>query len=143
VPAFLRGDATAMTVVVQEFDPEQIFERDRVLCGAFLADFKPSKEWVLYVTVDDDRIKPKPMDMLLYDYEVHSALHNEGRKSHRLVCSRDGCMVMQTPKNILERCLQCKAVYYCCKVCQVADWKAGHKAVCKASAAHDAAEETP
>ena len=30
-----------------------------------------------------------------------------------------------------KRCSACLAVWYCCAACQRADWKAGHKRVCK------------
>ncbi|KAG2497651.1 hypothetical protein HYH03_004390 [Edaphochlamys debaryana] len=32
----------------------------------------------------------------------------------------------------LQRCARCKGVSYCCRECQTAHWKAGHKAVCVA-----------
>ena len=30
----------------------------------------------------------------------------------------------------LMSCAKCKKVRYCCRECQVADWKAGHKQLC-------------
>ena len=32
---------------------------------------------------------------------------------------------------MLRRCARCQAKRYCSKSCQIADWKAGHKLVCK------------
>jgi hypothetical protein len=42
-------------------------------------------------------------------------------------CSGCGCGGTGSP---LMACAACKQVYYCSRACQVADWKAGHKAVC-------------
>ena len=53
-------------------------------------------------------------------------------------CSWKGCTVGGHSKYVpgLQRCSQCKAAYYCCPGCARLDWSAGHKAVCKAIAAH-------
>lgn len=53
-------------------------------------------------------------------------------------CSWRGCTVSGPHKYLvgLQRCSQCKAAYYCCPGCARLDWSAGHKAVCKAIAAH-------
>lgn len=37
------------------------------------------------------------------------------------------------------RCTRCKRAWYCGRECQVRDWKAGHKAQCKAAAAEEGA----
>mmetsp|Transcript_6347 Transcript_6347/g.11312 ORF Transcript_6347/g.11312 Transcript_6347/m.11312 type:complete len:141 (-) Transcript_6347:1648-2070(-) len=42
------------------------------------------------------------------------------------------CAVCEKPA--AKRCQQCKSIWYCCRDCQVSDWKA-HKARCKAIAA--------
>ena len=41
-----------------------------------------------------------------------------------------GCGLWQTPERKLERCGQCRRVYYCSRQCQLADWKT-HKVGCK------------
>lgn len=46
-----------------------------------------------------------------------------------LRCAR--CLSRQPTVKNLNRCVQCKQVWYCSKGCQVADWKAGHKAECR------------
>jgi MYND finger len=42
----------------------------------------------------------------------------------------DGCTKLKLSEAVKE-CSQCKMVSYCCKECQVKDWKAGHKNECK------------
>ena len=32
----------------------------------------------------------------------------------------------------LDVCVKCRCTFYCGKACQTSDWKAGHKAECKA-----------
>jgi hypothetical protein len=44
-------------------------------------------------------------------------------------CSK--CGTVETATVSMAVCARCKAVQYCSKECQVADWKAGHKQVCK------------
>lgn len=39
-----------------------------------------------------------------------------------------GCEKTQGP---FSHCARCKKVHYCSKECQVADWKKGHRDVCK------------
>ena len=34
-----------------------------------------------------------------------------------------------------KKCSACRAVWYCCETCSHADWRAGHRRVCKALAA--------
>lgn len=38
------------------------------------------------------------------------------------------CLLLQTK---MLRCGSCGCVYYCSSTCQKADWKLGHKGVCK------------
>jgi hypothetical protein len=40
------------------------------------------------------------------------------------------CFTMPVMSTRLLKCSQCKQVGYCGKVCQIADWKAGHKTSC-------------
>mmetsp|Transcript_8033 Transcript_8033/g.10078 ORF Transcript_8033/g.10078 Transcript_8033/m.10078 type:complete len:229 (+) Transcript_8033:31-717(+) len=48
-------------------------------------------------------------------------------------CHARGCSKTESAdeKNPYSRCSNCKLVCYCCKDCQVTDWKARHKQVCK------------
>ena len=47
-------------------------------------------------------------------------------------CAAAGCPCkLKADGTPLDQCGGCKRCYYCSKVCQLADWKAGHKAECK------------
>lgn len=52
-------------------------------------------------------------------------------------CARSGC-----DKEGTKRCSICKIVSYCSKDCQVADWRARHKKVCKKAARATVASES-
>ena len=41
------------------------------------------------------------------------------------------CKMWTNPDKNMPYCAKCKKVYYCSKECQVADWKNGHKVLCK------------
>ena len=45
------------------------------------------------------------------------------------VCA--SCGMIEAGECVLKQCGRCKLVSYCSKDCQVTDWKAGHKHVCK------------
>jgi hypothetical protein len=47
-------------------------------------------------------------------------------------CALEGCGAREAHPQLFKRCGGCKAVVYCCKEHQVADWPA-HKAACKAA----------
>ena len=47
-------------------------------------------------------------------------------------CAAAGCpRKLKADGTPLDQCGGCKRCYYCSKVCQTADWKAGHKVECK------------
>jgi len=52
-------------------------------------------------------------------------------------CNNEGCY-----KSRHHKCANCKLAFYCCKDCQVEDWSARHKRVCKCIANAFAAHET-
>ena len=54
-------------------------------------------------------------------------------------CAGPGCTRRVRPDDApLDQCAGCLRTYYCGKACQTADWKAGHKAECKALVAEGA-----
>ena len=51
-------------------------------------------------------------------------------------CAGAGCERRQREDGAaLDQCSGCLRTYYCSTACQTADWKAGHRAECKALAA--------
>ena len=44
-------------------------------------------------------------------------------------CGADGCIELLMP-GVRSCCPNCERVYYCCRACQKADWRAGHKRMC-------------
>ena len=52
-------------------------------------------------------------------------------------CNNEGC-----DKSRHHKCANCKLAFYCCKDCQVEDWSARHKRVCKCIANEFVADET-
>ena len=54
----------------------------------------------------------------------------------QIACAAEGCTrKMKADGAALDVCVNCRRTFYCGKACQTADWKAGHKAECKALAA--------
>ncbi|KAF9427496.1 hypothetical protein BGZ94_004797 [Podila epigama] len=51
----------------------------------------------------------------------------EGKKT----CAAKGCDNTETKKDEFQRCAGCKKRFYCSRLCQVNDWKEGHKNNCK------------
>ena len=54
-------------------------------------------------------------------------------KKTACISSANGCENCGISAINLRACSRCKAVSYCSRECQVAHWKAGHKAACGAS----------
>ncbi|KAG0080916.1 hypothetical protein BGZ93_005694 [Podila epicladia] len=54
-------------------------------------------------------------------------IDEEGKKS----CAFKGCENKETKKDEFQRCAGCKKRFYCSRLCQVNDWKQGHKNSCK------------
>ncbi|KAI1320204.1 hypothetical protein EDD11_001809 [Mortierella claussenii] len=46
-------------------------------------------------------------------------------------CAAKGCGKKETKKDQFQRCAGCKKRYFCSRLCQVNDWKEGHKKACK------------
>jgi len=46
-------------------------------------------------------------------------------------CAMTDCGNKETKKDQYQRCAGCKKVFYCSRLCQVNDWKKGHKNACK------------
>ncbi|KAF9102276.1 hypothetical protein BGX27_011105 [Mortierella sp. AM989] len=46
-------------------------------------------------------------------------------------CAAKSCENKETKKDAFQRCGGCKKRYYCSRLCQVNDWKDGHKKSCK------------
>ena len=57
-----------------------------------------------------------------------------GRAVNTKRCHTCGTSALHAPKG-LNQCAWCRSVMYCSKVCQAADWTAGHKEACKQLAA--------
>ncbi|KAI1490741.1 hypothetical protein F5X96DRAFT_694200 [Biscogniauxia mediterranea] len=56
-----------------------------------------------------------------------------GSKQGQMLCGHYGCPTNQMcTRGQLRCCSACTAVFYCTKQCQVQDWKARHKPLCKA-----------
>ncbi|KAG0349248.1 hypothetical protein BG004_000028 [Podila humilis] len=51
----------------------------------------------------------------------------EGKKT----CAYKDCENKETKKDEFSRCAGCKKRFYCSRLCQVNDWKNGHKSSCK------------
>lgn len=49
-------------------------------------------------------------------------------------CALAACGAAEARPALFKSCAACRGVFYCCKPHQVAHWKAGHKAACKAAA---------
>ena len=62
-----------------------------------------------------------------------NAAHSSGSAKAKAggLCCYAGCGAELTKPLV---CARCKAAAYCCKDCQVKDWKAGHKQACKGKA---------
>ena len=61
-----------------------------------------------------------------------AAAASTARRS-QVQCAAAGCpRKLKADGTPLDQCGGCKRCYYCSKACQTADWKAGHKAECKA-----------
>jgi hypothetical protein len=58
-----------------------------------------------------------------------------GRSCANLWCANLTIEGRETEGKPTQRCGQCRSVRYCSRACSVADWRAGHKRVCKALAA--------
>lgn len=58
---------------------------------------------------------------------VPQKVDEEGKKS----CALKGCENKETKKDEFQRCAGCKKRFYCSRLCQVNDWKQGHKNNCK------------
>ena len=60
-----------------------------------------------------------------------TAAASTARRS-QVQCAEAGCpRKIKADGTPLDQCSGCKRCYYCSKVCQTADWKAGHKTECK------------
>ncbi|KAG0205596.1 hypothetical protein BGX28_002801 [Mortierella sp. GBA30] len=46
-------------------------------------------------------------------------------------CASGDCDNKETKKDEFQRCAGCKKKFYCSRLCQVNDWKKGHKTACK------------
>jgi hypothetical protein len=51
------------------------------------------------------------------------------KKADKGQCSK--CGKIESSTLVLSVCAKCKVVQYCSRECQISDWKAGHKQVCK------------
>ena len=61
-----------------------------------------------------------------------AAVDATARRS-QVQCAATGCpRKLKADGTSLDQCGGCERCYYCSKACQTADWKAGHKAECKA-----------
>ena len=58
-----------------------------------------------------------------------------GRSCAYLSCSNLTMESREAEGKPTQKCGQCRSVRYCSRACSVADWRAGHKRVCKALAA--------
>lgn len=65
-------------------------------------------------------------------YEVYGETDHNGAVFEVPAAIINGCATCQAElSGPLKACPQCKAVSYCGRTCQVADWKAGHKQACR------------
>jgi hypothetical protein len=74
------------------------------------------------------------------DLAAQHDANNAAAAAARDVCSRAGCGAVGAAGARLKRCAACGIALYCCKACQVADWKA-HRKACRAAC--DAKDNTP
>jgi hypothetical protein len=63
-----------------------------------------------------------------------------GRSCAYLCCANLTMEGREAEGKLTQKCGQCRSVRYCSRACSVADWRAGHKRVCKALAAARDAE---
>ena len=91
---------------------------------------------------------PRIADLLRKVSQLHARLGNvadasasgaaatAARRRSQLDCAGPGCKrKLREDGTPLDQCAGCLRTYYCSVTCQRADWKAGHKAECKALAA--------
>ena len=63
------------------------------------------------------------------------------KRRSQTACSGPGCpRKLREDGAPLDVCVKCKCTFYCGKACQTADWKASHRAECKALRAKAAAD---
>ena len=63
-------------------------------------------------------------------------------RRYQVACAGPGCeRKLREDGAPLDVCVRCRCTFYCGKACQTADWKAGHRAECKALIAAAAAAE--
>lgn len=59
---------------------------------------------------------------------------DKGRRFGYAKCENDTCTATENLDTQFQQCARCKMACYCCRDCQVVDWKARHKIVCKKAA---------
>jgi hypothetical protein len=65
------------------------------------------------------------------EWYVFSSTTMGPRKIGYDCCVARGCLKTETVESKFSKCSQCKQAYYCSRECQLSDWKARHKKICK------------
>ncbi|EIW64650.1 uncharacterized protein TRAVEDRAFT_112059 [Trametes versicolor FP-101664 SS1] len=64
------------------------------------------------------------------DLEAAQDIRLQGAPEDNIACSNYACANLSNKLSALSQCTVCKAIYYCSKPCQMADWKR-HKKFCR------------
>ena len=80
---------------------------------------------VLRAELDSGTPAPVP------EWYVFSSTTMGPRKIGYDCCAARGCLKTETVERRFSKCSGCKQAHYCSRDCQVSDWKARHKKICK------------
>ncbi|TFK93456.1 hypothetical protein K466DRAFT_537921 [Polyporus arcularius HHB13444] len=67
------------------------------------------------------------------DVQAAREMRRRGKADNNIACGNYNCPKLSNSTSSLSQCAGCKAVFYCSRPCQVADWKR-HKNYCRKSA---------
>ena len=113
-------------------DGVELWRRERSMAAHVSRLAEALKQLSLHGTLDADQ--QAEVDQLM---EENSAKTDAARAaasalSLRRRCALASCGALEAHVKHFSRCSACKAVVYCSKTCQLADWL-GHKKACKAA----------
>ena len=92
---------------------------------------------ILEAEIDSNTPAPVP------DWYEYTKITHGPRDTGFYLCENRGCFRTEScDKKPFDKCGNCKLARYCSRECQVADWKARHKKICKkAKELHDMVEK--